>query len=494
MRGTVPDMTDDFAFLDAVAQAELVRRGDVSPLELVDAAITRVEKMNGELNAVIHPRFDAARSEAGGPPPDGPFRGVPMVIKDLDAVLAGDPLHFGNQALKAAGRRGDHDTWLVSKLKAAGFVVIGKTNTPEFGLMPTTEPTAYGPTRNPWNTGYGTGGSSGGSAAAVASGMVPVGHAGDGGGSIRIPASACGLFGLKPTRGRVSLGPDAGEAWAGMVVRHVVSHSVRDSATILDVLAGPMPGDPYYAAPPTRPFAAEVGVTPRRLRIGLRTTAPGGMAATDPECESAARDAAELLGSLGHEVVEASPAALDDESMMVGFTTVLTTCVVHDVQEAGRAIGRDLTADDVEPLTWSYYEAGLQNSAIQYLEALNAAHAWSRRVATWWTPTDAGGEGFDLLLTPTLAEPPPEIGDVVGTREDPWRGMARASAFACFTAPFNVTGQPAMSVPLTWEASRNLPIGVQLVAPYAGEDLLVRVAAQLETARPWADRRPVVHG
>jgi amidase len=323
--------------------------------------------------------------------------------------------------------------------------------------------------------------------------MVAVGHAGDGGGSIRIPASACGLFGLKPTRGRVSLGPDLGEAWAGLVVRHAVTRSVRDSAAVLDVIAGPMPGDPYYAPPPTRPFAAEVGADPGRLRIGLRTTAPAAMAATDPECEAAATDAAELLTSLGHEVVEASPAALDDDALMVHFTTVLTTGVVHDVEELAAALGRAVTPDDVEPLTWSYYEAGLQNTAIQYLDALNAAHRWSRMAAAWWAPTSAGGEGFDLLLTPTMAEPPPVIGDVVGTAEDPWHGMARATAFACYTAPFNVTGQPAMSVPLRWEASRNLPVGVQLVAEYAREDLLLRVASQLEAARPWADRRPVVH-
>jgi amidase len=487
-------MTDDLAFLDARAQAELVRRGDLAPLELVDAAITRVEKLNPELNAVIHPRFERARAEAAGELPDGPFRGVPVVIKDLDGSSAGDPLHNGNQALKAAGRVADHDTWIVTRLRAAGFVIIAKTNTPEFGLMPTTEPLAYGPTRNPWNTDHSTGGSSGGSAAAVASGMVAVGHAGDGGGSIRIPASECGLFGLKPTRGRVSLGPDLGEAWAGLVVRHAVTRSVRDSAAVLDVLAGPMPGDPYYAPPPPRPFAAEVGAEPGRLRIGVRTTAPAAMAATDDECASAARDAAELLSSLGHHVEDASPAALDDQALMEHFTTVLTTGVVHDVREAGQAIGRDLTAADVEPLTWAYYDAGLKNQAIQYLEALNAAHAWTRRVATWWTPADDGGEGFDLLLTPTLAEPPPRIGDVVATRDDLLHGMARATVFACYTAPFNVTGQPAVSVPLTWEASRNLPIGVQLVAAYGREDLLLRVAAQLEAARPWADRRPAVHG
>jgi amidase len=486
-------MSDDLAFLDALAQAALVRQGDVAPVELVDAAITRIEKLNGELNAVIHPRFDAARAEAGGALPDGPLRGVPIVIKDLDASSAGDPLHYGNQALKAAGRMGDHDTWLVARLRAAGCVVVGKTNTPEFGLMPTTEPEAYGPTRNPWNTSHGVGGSSGGSAAAVASGMVPVGHAGDGGGSIRIPASACGLFGLKPTRGRVSLGPDAGESWAGLVVRHAVTRSVRDSATVLDAIAGPMPGDPYYAPPPARPFAAEVGVDPGRLRIGVKTSAPANISATDDDCVAATRDAAELLASLGHDVVDASPVALDEDALMGHFTVVLTTSVVHDVQDVARAIGRDVTADDVEPLTWSYYEAGLQNTAVQYLDALHEAHAWSRRMATWWQPLDDGGEGFDLLLTPTLAEPPPLIGDVVGTREDPWHGMARATAFACYTAPFNVTGQPAMSVPLTWEASRNLPIGVQLVAGYAREDVLVRVASQLESARPSAERRPVVH-
>jgi amidase len=493
VRGYGPAMSDDLALVDALAQAELVRQGTVSPAELVDAAITRVEKLNPELNAVIHPRFDAARREAAGALPDGPLRGVPIVIKDLDASTAGDPLHYGNQALKAAGRRADHDTWLVARLRAAGCVVVGKTNTPEFGLMPTTEPTAYGPTRNPWNTDHGVGGSSGGSAAAVASGMVPIGHAGDGGGSIRIPASACGLFGLKPTRGRVSLGPDAGESWAGLVVRHAVTRSVRDSAAVLDAIAGPMPGDPYFAPPPSRPFASEVGVDPGRLRIGVRTTAPANMAVTDDECEAATRDAADLLASLGHDVVDAAPTALDDEDLMANFSVVLTTSVVRDVQEVARAIGRDVTADDVEPLTWAYYEGGLQNTAVQYLDALNAAHAWSRRVATWWQPTDRGGDGFDLLLTPTLAEPPPVLGDVVGTREDPWHGMARATAFACYTAPFNVTGQPAMSVPLTWEASRNLPIGVQLVADYAREDVLFRVASQLEVARPWADRRPVVH-
>src|SRR5690348_15601128 len=239
-------MSDDLSRLDATAQAALVRNGDATPLELVDAAITRVEKVNGELNAVIHPLFERARATAQSQElPDGPFRGVPIVVKDLDGELAGTPYHAGNKALKARNNVSTFTSYLFAKLEAAGFVIVGKTNTPEFGLMTTTEPEAYGPARNPWNTAHSTGGSSGGSAAAVASGMVPLAHAGDGGGSIRVPASHCGLFGLMPSRGRVSLGPDEGEAWAGLVRRHVVTHTVRDSATVLDALQGYMRGDWY---------------------------------------------------------------------------------------------------------------------------------------------------------------------------------------------------------------------------------------------------------
>lgn len=483
---------DDLAFLDATAQAELVRSGDLSPIELVDAAVNRIEKVNPEINAVIHPLFDKARATAGGALSDGPFRGVPIVLKDLDGPSKGDPHHCGNKLLKEIGAVGDHDTYLFEKLYAAGFIPVGKTNTPELGLMPTTEPEAYGPTRNPWSTDHGAGGSSGGSAAAVASGMVAVGHAGDGGGSIRIPSSACGIFGLKPTRGRVSLGPDHGEAWNGLVVRHVVTRSVRDSAAVLDVLAGPMPGDPYYAPPPAQPFASEVGADPGQLRIGIRTKAPLVEVATDSECVAAAQDAARLLESLGHTVEDASPAALDERETMGSFVVVLTTSVVRDLREIGEKAGREVGPDDVEPQTWAYYEMGLHNTAVQYLDAIEAAHAWSRRVASWWQPASAGGGGFDLLLTPTMAEPPPALGDLVATKDDPWRGMARATPFAAYAGGFNVTGQPAVSVPLYWSTS-NLPIGVQLVAPYAREDLLLRVASQLEAARPWADRRPIVH-
>src|SRR5262245_49398212 len=309
-QGTVRDMAaaddrpvddrhvDDLAFLDATAQAALVRSGELAPIELVDAAINRTEKLNPELNAVIHPLFEKARATAAKRfAKDAPFRGVPMVLKDLDGPSAGDPFHLGNKLLKEVGYVADHDSFLIARLRAAGFVAIGKSNCPEFGLLPTTEPEAYGPTRNPWNTAHSPGGSSGGSGAAVASGMVPVGHAGDGGGSIRIPASACGLFGLKPTRGRVSLGPAEAEAWAGLVMRHVVTRTVRDSAAVLDVLQGYMTGDWYTAPPPARAYAQEVGAAPAKLRIGVRTTAPLGLATVDPECIAAVDDTARVLES-----------------------------------------------------------------------------------------------------------------------------------------------------------------------------------------------------
>jgi amidase len=475
----------DLAFLDATAQADLVRSGEATPLELVDAAIERIEKVNPEINAVIHERFDRARDDARNAP-DGPFTGVPVVIKDLDAAVAGEPCHWGNKLLRTAGWVDDHDSYLVARLRRAGFVIVGKTNTPELGLQPTTEPRAYGPTHNPWNTTRGPGGSSGGSAAAVASGMVPVGHAGDGGGSIRVPASACGLFGLKPTRGRVSLGPDQGEAWSGMVVRHAVTRSVRDSATVLDCIAGRMPGDPYSASPPARPFASEVGVDPEPLIIGLRTTTPLGE--TDPECVAAAEDAAALLESLGHTVEHASPQALD-EDMMNFFMTIFATNIVADLNEIERRVGREVTQVDVEPLTWMYADIGKATSGAQYAEAVAAMHAWTRRVSTWWAD-----DGFDLLLTPTMAEPPPRLGEmVVQGPDDLFRAAARAVPFAAYTAPFNVTGQPAISLPLYFSAGDNLPIGVQLVADHEREDLLLRVAGQLERSRPWADHRPVVH-
>ena len=477
----------DLSLLDATAQAELVRRGEASPVELVDAAINRVEKLNGELNAVIHPLFERARTAARAESlPDGPFRGVPAVVKDLDGHLAGAPYHAGNKLLKEIGYVPNTSSYLFERLEQAGFVLVGKTNTPEFGLMPTTETTTYGPARNPWNTAHSTGGSSGGSGAAVASGMVPVGHAGDGGGSIRIPAAHCGLFGIKPSRGRISLGPDEGESWGGLVARHVVTRSVRDSAAVLDAIEGGDPGDPYQIPRPARPYAADLGVAPGALRIGVMTAAPGAVVEVDPECIAAAEDTARLLESLGHTVEVASPPALATSELLENFSNVLLGSVVVDLLELADIAGREITPDDVEPLTWMQYEMGRQIDAGTYVHSLAALHAWSRRVVSWWVD-----DGFDLLVTPTCAEPPPVLGDVVGTPENPLHGFARATAFAIFTAPFNVTGQPAASVPMHWSAAE-LPVGVQLVGAPLREDLLFQVSAQIEQARPWADRRPPV--
>jgi amidase len=480
-------MRDDLAVLDATAQAALVRDGTATPRELVDAALARIDAVDGALHAVIHRRDERARAEADAGPPDGPFRGVPVLVKDLDGVLAGEPLHLGNRLLRDLGHVADHDSFLFARLRRAGCVIVGKTNTPELGLLPTTESQAHGAAHNPWDLDRSAGGSSGGSAAAVASGMVPVAHAGDGGGSIRIPASACGLFGLKPTRGRVSLGPDDGEAWAGQVARHVVTRSVRDSAAFLDVLAGPEPGDPYTAPPPARPFAAEVGADPGRLRVGvMSTTAPAGLAVVDPACAAAADDAAALLASLGHAVEPAHPEPLDDLALLVHFSTVLAASTAYDLRRLATLAGREVGPDDVEPLTWAQAELGRAVTADAYIEAVESLRAWARRMATWW---HADGAGYDLLLTPTMASPPAPLGEIRGDDAD--GALGAAVPYAVFTVPFNVTGQPAMSMPLHWAAG--LPVGVQLVAATAREDVLLRVAAQLEAARPWRDRRPPVH-
>jgi amidase len=477
----------DLADLDATAQAELVRRGDVTPAELVDAAIARIEARNPALNAVIHPRFERARAEAHLAP-DGPFRGVPLVVKDLDGSLAGEPLHLGNRALRDLGHVADHDSFLFTKLRNAGFVIVGKTNTPELGLLPTAEPLAHGPTRNPWALDRSSGGSSGGSAAAVAAGMVPVGHAGDGGGSIRIPASACGLVGLKPTRGRVSLGPDLGEGWGGLVVRGAVSRSVRDSAAVLDVIAGAMPGDPYSAAPPDRPFIEEVGAPPGRLRIGIRAAkVPGDLVAVDDRCRDATTAAGALLASLGHEVVEAAPAALDDVELIGHFFTVMAASTARELDRIAAIIGRAVGADDVEPYTWAQSEIGRAVSAAGYIAAVEGLSQWSRGVESWWTT--AGG-GFDLLLTPTMAAPPAPLGEIRGDDAD--GAVIAAIPYAAFTVPWNVTGQPAVSLPLG--QADGLPLGVQLVAATGREDLLIRLAAQLEVAQPWADRHAPAPG
>ena len=473
------------AFLDATAQAQLVRDGTASPAELVDDAIGRIEKLNPELNAVIRPRFEQARREAAGTIAEGPFRGVPLVLKDLICSMAGEPIHAGLGVMKDSPLTALEDQELARRFRAAGFVVVGYTNTPELGILPTTEPVSYGPTRNPWDTDRSTGGSSGGSAAAVAAGMVPVGHASDGGGSIRIPASECGLVGLKPSRARVSLGPEWGDIMGGLVCELAVTRTVRDTAAVLDAVAGPMAGDPYAAPAQTRPYADLVGVDPGRLRIGLQTAAPGGAVTTHPDCVAAAEAAGRLLQSLGHQVEPSQVAALDDPAFTEHFLNVWSGGTGYEIDRYWPTkLGRAITEDDVEPLTWALAEVSRQSTVAGFLASRKWLQAYSRRVAAWF-------ESFDILVTPTIAEPPPLLGEFESPKDNPLQGLFRAAALVPFTPPFNVTGQPALSLPLHFNDA-GLPIGVQLVAAYGREDLLISVAAQIESAAPWAHRVPPI--
>ena len=468
--------------LDGVGQAELVRRGAISPLELVELSIARIEKWNPVLNAVIHEHFERARREAAGALPDGPFRGVPFLLKDLGAGnLAGDPNHWGTRFLREAGYREATTSYLVEKFRAAGLVIAGRTNVPELGAWTTTEPDAYGATHNPFDLTRSSGGSSGGAAAAVAARMVAMAHASDGGGSIRNPASQCGLVGLKPSRGRISLGPDLGESWAGMVFEFALTRSVRDCAVLLDAVAGNMPGDPYTATPPARPYRLELDAPPAHLRVGIWSDLPGG--AVHPDCAGAARAAARALERLGHAVEDSRPAALGDEALMQPIVRIISSAQARAIDRFERVLGRALGPDDMDCDNWAVTEMGRQTAASQYLEAVEALHRMSRRVAAWWA------DGFDLLVTPTIPEPPPPLGELVPDPTQPLKGFLRSGALTPFLIPFNITGQPAVSLPLAWNAE-GLPIGVQLVAGFGREDLLIRTGAQLEEAEPWATRRP----
>ncbi len=468
---------------DATEQAELVRGGQASPSELVDEAIERIERLDPELNAVITPLFDKARAAAAGDLPDGPFRGVPFLLKDLAAHSAGDPMYEGMGFLREVGWVEDEDSELARRFREAGFVFLGKTNTPELGILSTTEPLAFGATKNPWDPTRSPGGSSGGSAAAVAAGLVAAAHAGDGGGSIRIPASACGLVGLKPSRGRVSLAPQFGDIMSGLVAELAVTRSVRDTAAILDAVHGPAPGEPYVAPAAERPYADEVGADPGRLRIGLLTRGPAGQVEVHPDCVEAAKSAGRLLESLGHSVEPAEIEALDDPDYIPQFLVRWTAGIAWNLDYWTRRTGREIGPDDVEPSTWALAEQGRSHTAAAYLSAMEYAQAAARRLAAWW----AGG--FDLLLTPTLGEPPTPLGAYDHPPDQPLHPIVRAVPLAMFTAAFNSTGQPAISLPLHQNAD-GLPIGVQLVAELGREDLLLRIAAQLEEAAPWADRRP----
>lgn len=468
---------EGIAFLDAMALAGLVRSGQVTPLELVEAAIGRIERLNSKLNAVVTPMYEEARRQAQRPP-SGPFAGVPFLLKDLLAAHVGVPLTSGSRLLRAFMPARDSE--LVTRLKRAGLIVLGKTNTPELGILPTTEPRLFGACRNPWDLGRSPGGSSGGSAAAVAAGLVPMAHGNDGGGSIRIPASCCGVFGLKPTRARIPLGPAVGDIMSGLVAEHALTRSVRDSAALLDATAGPDPGDPYWAPPPARPFLAEVGADPGRLRIAFTTTAPTG-APIHPDCVAAVHDAARLAASLGHEVAEAAP-AVDADRLTQAFITVWAAGCAWTLDGLAQAAGRSPGPDDVEPLTRALANGGRQHSGPAYLAAVTVFQQVGREMARFLAD-------WDVWLTPTVAEPPPPLGSFDSPPEDPLFGIMRAAMFVPFTPLANATGQPAMSVPLHWSAE-GLPIGTHWIGRFGDEATLFRLAAQLEAARPWAPRRP----
>jgi amidase len=481
-------MVTQTTWLDATAQAELVRRGEVSPAELVEAAIARIEAVNPHLDAVVRTRFDAARAEAAGDLPDGPFRGVPLLLKDMGCHVAGEETAYGLAALRDAGVRWPRDSHLAEAFRAAGFVVLGRTNVPELGTTVTTEPAANAPARNPWDSTRSTGGSSGGSAAAVAADMVPVAHASDGGGSIRVPASECGLVGLKPSRARVSQGPDVGEGWAGATVDGVLTRTVRDTAAVLDLIGQPMPGDPYAAPALPRPLTAELGAPVGGLRAGLCASPPDERWLDAPECRAAVQKAGRLLEGLGLAVEEAHPTAFFDDAFSRHFNAIIAADTARTLADLERVLGRPIPDDELEPRNAYYRSSGTRMTAPDYLAARAWLGSWSRRMAAFWSH-EASEEAFDLLVTPTVGAPPPELGwfTAAGPREE----GRRIGAYIPWTAQANVTGQPAISLPLA-TTDAGLPVGVQLVAAAGREDLLVRVAAALEEAAPWAGRRPAL--
>jgi amidase len=457
--------------------AALVRAGDTTSRELVEASLRRIDDLEPRINAFTHVAHEAALAEAETilPGDPRPFAGVPIAVKDNRAVT-GMPLTMGSDLF--GDFVPDHDAYLVRRLRKAGFVIVGKTSMPEMGILPTTEPRRFGPTHNPWDLERTPGGSSGGSAAAVAAGMVPVAHGNDGGGSIRIPAACCGLVGLKPARGRVSVGPDGGQSF--LVCDGVLTRSVADTAQLLDVLSGPEPGDASWAPPPPAAgYTALVEVDPGRLRIALALNPALAGATVDPACEQAARDAAALLESLGHHVREIT-GPWSELDLLPDFTRAFGPLVSFTTFVGGRIAGREPTAEDVEPLTWALYEHACQQDTIKYLSAQARLESVARSIVQKLSD-------YDVVLTPALAERPVPIGAIDGLGPDPMVKYRKSGSFTPFTAIVNVTGQPAIALPL-YQGEDGLPTAVQLIGPPAREEVLLSLAAQLEAALPWADR------
>jgi amidase len=491
----------EYAQYDGIGLAQLVKKGEVSPAEICEEAITRIERVNPALNAVITPMYDLARETVQNNLPDGPFAGVPFLLKDLLGDFAGVPQTMGSKACK--NYIPARDSELVKRYKQAGLVILGKTNTPEFGLLGITEPELHGPTRNPWNTDHTPGGSSGGSGAAVASGMVPLASANDGGGSIRIPAACCGLFGLKVTRGRTPSGPAHGKTWQGAVVEHVISRSVRDSAAVLDATQGADVGAPYVISPPLQPYLNEIEQSPGRLRIAFNTQSPIGTE-VHPECIQAVEHTVGLMEELGHEVDEAHP-DINGQALAKSFFTLYFGEVAANTDELNSILGRKANQADVETLTWTLGLLGRTYSAGHFVKAMHEWELAARIMGRFH-------ETYDIYITPTLAYPPVKIGElalkpielallkIVNTLK--LGRLLKASGITDklaveslsktpFTQLANFTGQPAMSVPLHW-TSEGLPCGVHFMGRYGDEATLLRLAAQLEKAQPWFDKRPAV--
>jgi amidase len=465
-------MMNEYLERDATGLAELVRSGEVSAAELVECAVERIDALNPRLNAVVHTFYDRAR-EAAKSPGSGAFAGVPFLLKDILGDLAGEPTRQGSRIIPPVPAPANAE--LTNRFLAAGLNPLGKTNVPEFGLVATTEPALYGPARNPWNEAHSTGGSSGGSAAAVASGMVPIAHANDGGGSIRIPASACGLVGLKPTRARNPLGPVVGDVMGGLVQEHVVCRSVRDAARMLDCTHGPDLGDPYAAPSAPENFAAALQGKGRRLRIGFARAKLNGQP-LDPECVAAAESAARLCESLGHHVEEASP-PIDQDTLIMPFMALWTAGLAMQVDYICQLSGQTPSLDNLEGLTFGLYQAGKAVTGPQALGAIAALHTVGRTVAAWHRT-------YDIWITPTLGKPPIPIGLIDFSNTNPVEGFAPMIDYVPFTALQNGTGQPAISLPLHWSAT-GLPVGVQFVAAVGEEALLLALAGELEAAAPW---------
>lgn len=476
----MPMSLSEYADHDGLGLAALVRSGAVRPTELMEAALSAIDRLNPKLNAVTHTLRPQAAAVLAAGLPDGPYTGVPFLLKDLSPTLANAPTSAGSRFFGGVVK--PYDTEIVRRWKRAGLLMVGKTNTPELGSSGSTEPVATGPTHNPWVLGHSPGGSSGGSAAAVAAGIVPVAHASDGGGSIRGPAACCGLVGLKPTRGRNSLAPDAGELWQGFVAEHVVSRTVRDSAALLDATAGYCPGDPHIAPVPARPYLQEVGAAPGRLRVGVALREAAGET-FHPDAAAAVARAARLLADLGHEVEEASP-RYDAPLLLEAFMTYFAAGVGYAIEEHAAATGKVPSVGLIERNNLWLWEKSKKIGCTDYLRAIARQNIVARQFAAFF-------ETHDIWLTPTTAEPPPRLGHLHADVDDVDQFFRRLWRFNPMQWVYNATGHPAITLPLHWSAA-GLPLGVMLGARFGAEDVLFRVSAQLEDAAPWRDRHPAV--